>query len=55
MTDQEKAEIRTIIKEEIEAKLSNQPNTNAPKSQPELNPIPEKTKVVNIETVSPAY
>ena len=56
MTEQDKNEIRKIIREEIEAKLSGRPALNvvngSRESDHKENSIP---RVINIETVSPAY
>jgi hypothetical protein len=56
MTEQEKAEIRQIIKEEIDAKLTTntkpKENTQVSSSSSVRNDIKSD---VNIETVSPTY
>jgi hypothetical protein len=56
MTEQEKFEIRKIIREEIEAKLTGKPVLTVVKDI--QSPAPKEFKiprVINIETVSPAY
>jgi hypothetical protein len=54
MTEQDKAEIRKIIKEEIDAKFARKINISPIREV--NNSAPDKVKkTVEIETVSPAY
>jgi hypothetical protein len=55
MSEQEKAEIREIIKEEIEARYSVSSTKNSTKTQEPLSARPDTRRVVYVETVSPAY
>jgi hypothetical protein len=56
MTEQEKTEIRKIIREEIEAKLTGKPVLTVLRDSKESSIKDFKIpRVINIETVSPAY
>jgi hypothetical protein len=56
MTEQDKNEIRKIIREEIEAKLSGRPALTVVKNSRETDHKDNRpSRVINIETVSPAY
>ena len=56
MTEQEKAEIRKIIKEEIDAKLTTPAKAVEDPQVPNVTTVRSEVKPqVNIETVSPAY
>lgn len=55
MTDKDRKEIRKIIREEIEAKLSSR-NRTAPAPQQHVVSVKSDQKgQINIDTVSPAY
>lgn len=55
MTEKDRKEIRKIIREEIEAKMSSAKTGNAPK-QERTSPLKNDNKAqINIDTVSPAY
>jgi hypothetical protein len=54
MSEQDKAEIRKIIKEEIEAKFS-KPANRATQINASDNPANHVKKAIYVETVSPAY
>ena len=55
MTEQDKAEIREIIKEEIEAKYAVSSSQYPAKAQEPLSPKLDSKRTVYVETVSPAY
>lgn len=56
MSEQDKHEIRKIIQEEINAKLSAAPGKNAiDTKQPGQGAPVDQLKAINVETVSPAY
>jgi hypothetical protein len=54
MSEQDKAEIRKIIKEEIEAKFS-KAASRATETRPSDKPANHGEKAIYVETVSPAY
>jgi hypothetical protein len=55
MTEQDKAEIRKIIKEEIEAKFSIPSPRSSPNVKEPFRRENDNKKGVFVETVSPAY
>jgi hypothetical protein len=56
MSEQDRTEIRTIIREEIEAKFSTSAQAQTrTKEKSNEKTFSEKSKAINIETVSPAY
>lgn len=55
MTEKDRKEIRKIIREEIEAKLSTANKSNAPAQEKPSTLKNENKGYINIDTVSPAY
>lgn len=53
MTEQEKQEIRDMVKAEIELKL--QSSASAETAKEKSSPTPPESRTVNVETVSPTY
>jgi len=53
MTEQEKQEIRDMVKAEIELKLQSSVTTETSKEK--ASPAQPETRTVNVETVSPTY
>lgn len=55
MTDKDRKEIRKIIREEIEAKMSSAQKSKAPAQEVASALKNESKGQINIDTVSPAY